>query len=250
MGDRVQIEVIDRLTGERRVESRPLPLEIGKKPQADNHILLDPGYTTISRIHGRLEQRGSGLVYVDDSSNGTTVAGNLVKGGEVALKGGETIQIENYELRIVEATPLIVKHTGPNLQPRSQIMLEPGQSALIKTTETGIALAGAGEEPVDGVLGRVTFDGAGVVLELEDPALVAEVKRNNGPVGGARVEARIFDVLSIRGDRLELMQPNHEKIVCGNPECHLLNDLPYEENCVWCGYYLAASGSFTRVTLP
>ena len=88
------------------------------------------------------------------------------------------------------------------------------------------------------------------MLELFDAALTEAVTVNNGPVRNARVEARPFDVIAIKGDRLELLQPNHEKIVCGNPECHLLNNLPFEENCTWCGYYLAASGSFTRVTLP
>lgn len=55
MGDHIQVEVTDRLTGERRVESCKLTLEIGKKPQAPNRILLDDKYRTISRIHGRLE---------------------------------------------------------------------------------------------------------------------------------------------------------------------------------------------------
>jgi len=250
MGDRVQVEVIDRLTGERRVENCPLPLEIGKKPQAQNHIQLDPRYTTVSRIHGRLEQRGPGLVYVDCSSNGTIVAGKHLKGAEVALSGGEAIQIENYELRLIKAVPLLVKHTGPNLRPRSEFAVEAGQSLLIKAADTSIALMEPVGEESEGVAARLTFDGAAVVLEIEDPALAAGVKRNNSPISGTRVEARFFDVLSIRGDRLELLQPDHQKIVCGNPECHLLNDLPYEENCVWCGYYLAASGSFTRVTPP
>lgn len=250
MDDRVQVEVTDRLTGERRVENCPLPLEIGKKPQAENHILLDARYATISRVHGRLERRGQGLVYIDESSNGTTIAGKLVKGAERALKGGEAIQIENYELRIIEAVPLLVKHTGPNLQPRGEFSLAPGSSLLITTTDTAVEVKEPDGEGSDGVAGRLTYDGAHVVLELNEPELVALVKRNNGPIKDVRVEANMFDVLAIRGDRLELLQPNHQKIVCGNPECHLLNELPYEENCIWCGYYLAASGSFTRVTLP
>lgn len=250
MGDRVQVEVIDRLTGERRVENCPLPLEIGKKPQAQNHIQLDPRYTTVSRIHGRLEQRGPDLVYVDCSSNGTIVGGKHLKGTEVALTGDEVIQIENYELRLIKAVQLLVKHTGPNLRPRSEFSLEPGESLLIRNTDSSIALMEPVGPETDGVAARLSFDGAAIILEIDDPALAAEVKRNNSPITGTRVEARVFDVLSIRGDRLELLQPNHQKIVCGNPECHLLNDLPYEENCVWCGYYLAASGSFTRVTPP
>lgn len=249
MEDRVQVEVVDRLTGERRVESCPLPLEIGKKPQAENHILLDPRYTTISRIHGRLEKRDGGLVYVDCSSNGTRAGGKLLKGAEVTLTGDETIQIENYELRIIKSASLMVKQTGPNLQPRAEVTLEPGQSLAIKSKDRGIELVEGGADQ-EGVIGRLTYDGAAIVLELDDAAGLSQVTRNNGPVSSPRIEARMFDVLAIRGDRLELLQPDHQKIVCGNPECHLLNDLPYEENCVWCGYYLAASGSFTRVTLP
>lgn len=249
MGDTIQVEVIDRLTGERRVEQCRLPLEIGKKPDAENAILLDPKYRTVSRIHGRLEQRGSGLVYVDCSSNGTTVAGELVKGQDRPLSGGETLQIENYELRLLDITPLQVKHTGPNLLPRKELSLAPGRTVLVKATDAGLELV-EGPEEMEGAAGRLSYDGSRITLELLDPALVDAVTVNNGPVTSVYVEARPFDVIGIKGERLELLQPNHDKIVCGNPECHLLNDLPFEENCVWCGYYLAASGSFTRVTIP
>jgi hypothetical protein len=249
MGDTIQVEVIDRLTGERRVEQCRLPLEIGKNPDAENAILLDPKYRTVSRVHGRLEQRGSSLIYVDCSSNGTTVAGRLIKGQDLPLQGGETLQIENYELRLLDANPLQIKHTGPNLLPRTELSLVPGQSLLVIRTDTGIELAEAPGEP-EAAIARLTYDGSRITLELNDPALIDAITVNNGPVSNVNVEARPFDVISIKGDRIELLQPNHEKIVCGNPECHLLNDLPFEENCTWCGYYLAASGSFTRVTLP
>jgi hypothetical protein len=249
MGDTIQIEVLDRLTGERRVEQCRLPLEIGKKPEAEHAILLDPKYQTISRIHGRLERRGATVVYMDCSSNGTRVAGQLLKGGDVVLEGGETLQIENYELRLLDTVVLQIKHTGPNLLSRKELSLEPGQSLLVKRADTGIELAEGADAGGDAI-GRLTYDGSGITLELRDPALVGAVTVNNGPVRNVRVEARPFDVIGIMGDRLELLQPDHQKIVCGNPECHLLNDLPFEENCTWCGYYLAASGSFTRVTLP
>jgi FHA domain len=249
MGDTIQVEVVDRLTGARRVESCRLPLEIGKKPDAASHILLDAKYSTISRIHGRLEQRGAVLVYVDCSSNGTTIAGELLKGRDRELNGGETLQIENYDLRILDVVLLQVKHTSPNLLPRQELSLEPGKSVLVRNVDGTLALT---EDPgeADGAAARLSYDGVSIVLELFEAELTQAVTVNNGPVRGARVEARPFDVIAIKGDRLELLQPNHEKIVCGNPECHLLNNLPFEENCTWCGYYLAASGSFTRVTLP
>lgn len=249
MGDHIQVEVIDRLTGERRVESCELPLEIGKKPEAPNRILLDAKYRTISRIHGRLEQRGPQLVYTDCSSNGTMIAGALLKGQDLLLTGGETLQIENYVLRFVQATPLLIKHTRSDLIARAELQLLPGRSLLLRKANVAIEFVD-GEQEGQGAVGRIRYDGGAVFLDLLDPSLVEAVVVNNAPVPNAHVEAQPFDVIAIGGERLELLQPDHEKIVCGNPECHLLNDLPFEENCKWCGYYLAASGSFTRVTLP
>lgn len=249
MGDTVQVEVVDRLTGERRVDLCRLPLEIGKKPESENAVWLDAKYRTVSRIHGRLERRGANLVYIDCSSNGTRVAGRIVKGEEHALQDEQTLQIENYELRILDVAPILIKHTNPSLLPRQEVFLEPGSFLFVHTTETGIELVKAAEEP-DGAAGRITYDGSRITFELSDPALANATTLNNAPVHTAKTEGRPFDVIAIKGDRLELLLPNEEKIVCGNPGCHLLNDLPFEENCTWCGYYLAASGSFTRVTLP
>lgn len=249
MGDAIQVEVVDRLTGERRVDRCRLPLEIGKKPEAENAILLDAKYRTVSRIHGRLERRGADLVYTDCSSNGTTVAGRLLKEEELPLQGGETLQIENYELRVLDVAPLLVKHTAPNLLPRQELSLEAGRSLFVRAADAGIALIESTAEP-DESAGRITYDGSRITIALSDPELANTTTLNNAAVGGMTAEARPFDVIAIKGDRLELLRPNVQKIVCGNPECHLLNDLPFEENCTWCGYYLAASGSFTRVTLP
>lgn len=250
MGGSIQIEVVDRLTGERRVEDCRLPLEIGKKPEAANHIQLDPKYRTVSRVHGRLEQRDNGLVYVDCSSNGTTIAGRLLKGEERALKGGETLKIENYDLYILDSAPLLVKHTAPTMVPRGEFALPPGKLMHLSVDADGVHLAEAETEGEGQVAAILSFDGSHVILDIQDADLVEAVTLNNGPVTGMHVEARPFDVIGVRGDRLELLKPDHDKIVCGNPDCHLLNDLPYEENCTWCGYYLAASGSFTRVTPP
>lgn len=150
-------------------------------------------------------------------------------------------------MRLIAVMPLHIKHTGPNLLSRAELSLPPGQTLLVRKFDGGIALA-EGEPQEAGA--RISYDGSAVVLELLDSSLVGAVTVNNATVTGVRIEAQPFDVIAIGGERLELLQPDHEKIVCGNSECHLLNDLPYEENCKWCGYYLAASGSFTRVTLP
>jgi FHA domain len=249
MGDHIEVEVIDQLTGERRVESCELPLEIGKKPEAPNRILLDSKYRTISRIHGRLEQRGPQLVYTDCSSNGTRIGGDLLKGQDRPLTGSEALQIENYTLRLIQATPLLIKHTSANLIARAELSLVPGRSLLVRKSNGTIELVD-GEQDEQGAAGRIRYDGGVIILDLLDPSLLDALKVNNAPVPSGHVEAQPFDVIAIGGERLELLQPDHDKIVCGNPECHLLNDLPFEENCKWCGYYLAASGSFTRVTLP
>ena len=89
---------------------------------------------------------------------------------------------------------------------------------------------------------------AGEALVVLDPALVTTLSVNRARPPGATHQARLNDVVGLGADRFEILQPDMPKIVCGNPACHLLNDLPFEENCTWCGFYLAASGSFTRVT--
>jgi hypothetical protein len=249
MRDSVEIEVLDRLTGVRKVEKCRLPLEIGKRPQGDSFILLDSGYPTISRIHGRLEDRDGQLVYTDCSSNGSKIAGRFLRSEERVFKTGETLQIENYDLRLVAPAHLQLKHTSASLLVRGEHHVMAGDSLFLKISDDKVEVISAAEEASD-ISGRITFNGAGIVFEISDPALVELMTLNRGPVAGARFEARPFDVVGIRDDRIELLMPNHQKIVCGNPKCHLLNDLPYEENCVWCGFYLAASGSFTRVTPP
>jgi FHA domain len=248
MGRKVHIEVFDRLTGERNVAEYELPIEIGKQPTTTEAITLDPKYQTISRIHGLIEERGQDIVYTDCSSNGTTIAGLVIKGAPHRLERSDIIGIENYNLRLVELVPIVVKHTGPALEDISHIHLVPGQSMLLTRNEGSLNLM-IGEDAGDGeIVARGKSDSTGIAFEVLDEQLLATFSVNKALVHSAKANTKLFDVVSIGGDRFELLTHGHEKIICGNPDCNLLNDLPFEENCIWCGYYLAAAGGFTRVT--
>ncbi len=254
MGQSIHVEILDRLTGTRTVEHCELPLEIGKQPTAQNHILLDAKYPTISRVHGKLSVSGPDLIYADCSSNGTKIDGTLLKGAERKIKRGEIFQIENYDIKVLDTSPVLIKHTGPTLNELSQSKVEAGETLLLTQANNQLAILPASQQDdVDQseatIVGKLTLEGDRIVLEISDEALLKTVTVNRSPVEANKTEAQIFDVIGVGGDRIEVLRSNHEKIVCGNPACHLLNDLPYEENCIWCGYYLAASGSFTRVTL-
>lgn len=259
MDARVEIEVVDRLTGVARIETCTLPVEIGKQPKATSNISLDSKYTTISRIHGTIEFSDGQYFFTDESSNGTTIGGETITGERREIVPGVAFQIENYNIRIVSSSPVLLKHTDQALKQfgeygiddvASYRIFRDGDHVRLEREVTGTQNETSGDGG-DAALGRLRIRDAGVVLELNaaaegDP----EIRVNNAPVSGASIEVRVFDVIGIGADRIEVLQKGHNKIVCGNSECHLLNDLPYEENCVWCGYYLASSGSFTRVTPP
>jgi pSer/pThr/pTyr-binding forkhead associated (FHA) protein len=252
MSSKIHVEIIDRSTGKRAVQLVSLPVEIGKQPTSQSCIRLDPTQVTISRVHGRIAASDDGgFVYTDSSSNGTTVDGTFVKGAERKFAVGDAIRIETFDLRIVELHSALIKHTDRNLKQIAEIRVAPGDAVLISRNDTGLTFAPEGEgDGGDSAVGRLLFDGNFATLETDDKDLASQVLLNGHPPKHTPVEARVFDVMQFGGDRLELLRPDASKIVCGNPECHLLNDLPFEENCVWCGYYLAASGSFTRVTPP
>ena len=254
----ISLEVLDRLTGERRIERCGLPVEVGKQPEGEHRVTLAPHYHTVSRRHGRLEDEGGRLIYVDSSSNGSTIGGLLLKGGRRHLAKGDAIQIENYTIRVIEAAPLRIKHTTALLADLGDLTLSPGEVVDIAATPAGLRMmvapvgqaAGQGDvaDSSQTPAARFTIGESGVAVEVLDPALVTTLSVNRARPPGATHQARLKDVVGLGADRFEILQPDMPKIVCGNAACHLLNDLPFEENCTWCGFYLAASGSFTRVT--
>lgn len=247
MSESIKLEIHDRKSGERRSEAPLMPVELGKFPQGSSTIQFAPDRETISRSHGRIEQAADGIYYVDTSSNGSKVAGERIKKEKRRLKPGDVIEIEQYEITVLESHALALKLTDTNLSPISELSIEPDESRAVVQNGDALTLkpAGADDEP----LALLSFNGSRLTVSQPEGATATDIRINNRTVS-LPAQASPGDVIAIGQYRIEALLRGQEKIVCGNPECHLLNDLPYEENCVWCGYYLAASGSFTRVTPP
>lgn len=250
MGQSLHVEIYDRSNGSRTVQVCDAPFEIGKQPQTASAIRLDPNQVTISRVHGRIELTGDVIVYTDSSSNGSTVAGTFLKGKGQAVSYGDVIKIENYELRILEVRAVLIKHTTAGLDVLGEQEIDPGGSLVLTKTDKLSLLPDTPEANEQPVIGRIHSDGITVTIELYDTGAQTSTVVNKHQSQDGPVSAKVDDVVEINGDRFEILRRDQKKIVCGNAACHLLNDLPFEENCDWCGHYLAASGSFTRVTLP
>jgi hypothetical protein len=253
MGDSIGLEIRDRRTGTVELRTVGLPVHFGKSPSGDNTVRFPSERDTISRQHGRLHREAGLLLYTDTSSNGSLVAGERIQNASLPVSTGQVIGIEDFEIRVIPSQDIVLKLTDGALALLGETVVAPG-SRVAFVHENGVS---SFRDILEGQTGQVedqvglcfSFDGTRLCLEAGDQADVSEVLVNNRNVSlPAKVSSG--DVLLVDGNRIEVLSRGHDKIVCGNPDCRLLNDLPFEENCVWCGYYLAASGSFTRVTPP
>lgn len=251
MSDRIKLEIFDRKTGERRIEETSLPAEIGKSPGGPNRIVLAADRPTISRSHGRFERRGDELRFVDTSSNGTTVGAERIKGIECRIRPEDEITIEDYAIRVVVEQTIALKLTDMKLTQLADKRVAAGGACIVTRDVGAFALQRPDEldDSAGSTVLELSFDGAAVSIDPKAGADVPEIRINNRTVS-LPARASPGDVILVGDNRIEVLRSGQEKIVCGNTSCHLMNDLPFEENCVWCGYYLAASGSFTRVTPP
>ena len=247
MSERIKLEIYDRKSGDRHAHATALPVEFGKFPQGANAIKLAPDRETISRSHGRIEHSSDGIYYVDTSSNGSKVAGERIKNDKRPLKPGQVIEIEQYEITLLESHTLLLKMTSGSMAPIGELSVDADENCFVVDEGGAYAIkpTAADVEP----LAMLSSNGSRLNVSQPSGAKTADIRINNRTVT-LPAQASPGDVIAIGQYRIEVLMPGQEKIVCGNPECHLLNDLPFEENCSWCGYYLAASGSFTRVTPP
>lgn len=247
MSERIKLEIHDRKSGDRHTHATALPVEFGKFPQGSNSIKLAPDRETISRSHGHIEQAADAFYYVDTSSNGSKVAGERIKNDKRRLKPGDVIEIEQYEITLLESHSLLLKMTSASLAPISELSIDADESCVV--VDEGAAYALKPAAPSEKPLAVLSSNGSRLNIVQPADAKSADIRINKRTVS-LPAQASPGDVITIGPYRIEVLMRGQEKIVCGNPECHLLNDLPFEENCSWCGYYLAASGSFTRVTPP
>ncbi len=253
MQDKIYLGVRNHTTGDYYVAACVLPVQIGRDKNANNQILLDWRYPTISRVHGTIEKSSRGLVYRDQSANGSRVGGLVVRDSQVGLSPQFQIEIENYTISRVEVEPYVIIGTDADLVVQQSIELLPGRGV-------GVASHGAQRgEPlfhlldlnrwIEGEMPQVgkfeVIDHQPVWVMASDAS--AKVLRNKSPIVQARTPLTSLDVLEIDGWRFELLLPHDSRIVCGYERCHLLNPPPLEANCRFCGRHLANSGGFSRI---
>jgi hypothetical protein len=248
MHNTIFIGVLDRTTNEYYVAACKPPVLIGRGDDLGNQILTDPKYSTVSRLHGVIEQASYGFTYTDRSKRGSRVGGLLLRGSRSALGNGVEIQIENYTLSIVEASPLIVVHTDPALLELNRALLLPGRGLGIKRGGTGLTLADLNRwtEWGDVMLAHLEMAGEGASLVLERPELQASSKINKAPLQSTKVAFRGGDVIEIDRQRFEIHEPGANQLVCSNAACNLINPFQHEANCRWCGWHLGSTAPVSR----
>jgi hypothetical protein len=265
MQEKLYLGVKNHANGEFFVAACSLPAQIGKQHDVKNQVLLDPSYPTISRIHGMIERTSRGFVYTDSSANGSRVGGLVVRDSRVALSPNFQIEIENYTITRVDAQPVQIYATGPDLVKLQCMELLPGrgvgvgEARAIKAKNpqrvSPIADRQARHEILD--LNRWTEWSLPTVghFEVNDQQVVwvaspgarGDAKKNKAPITQGRTPVVALDVIEIDGSRFEILHPHQSRIVCGYDRCHLLNPPPLEANCRFCGHHLANSGGFSRI---
>jgi hypothetical protein len=249
MQHRIYLEVHDKKSGEMYTVSCMPPVQIGKLNTEDNQILLDPIHDRVSRIHGVIEASGRGFIFTDRSSNGTRVGPILVHRGRTSMNSGFQLEIENYVIRHVELTPLVVLHTDKKLTEHGRRDLVAGKGIAIKRDSEGCRLADMNRwtEWREPAIARIELVGKEPVLVLDSGTTAKNVRVNKSPCKEGRRPLHANDVVTIDSERFEVLEPGAHRLVCGNEACHLINPPGFEANCKWCGHHL--TNGMTRLLL-
>ncbi|MEZ5852661.1 MAG: FHA domain-containing protein [Hyphomicrobiaceae bacterium] len=253
MQDKIYLAVRNHTTGDYYVAACVLPVQIGRDKNANNQILLDWRYPTISRVHGTIEKTPRGLTYRDQSANGSRVGGLVVRDGQVALSPQFQIEVENYTISRVEVEPFVIIGTDGDLVVQQSIELLPGRG--VGVAQRSPQHGGSQFQLLDlnrWIEGEMPQVGKFEVIDHQPVWVMsadatAKVLRNKSPITQARTPLASLDVIEIDGWRFELLLPHDARIVCGYDHCHLLNPPPLEANCRFCGRHLGNSGGFSRI---
>lgn len=253
MQDKIYLGVKNHTTGDYYVTACALPVQIGRDKNANNQILLDWRYPTISRVHGTIETSARGLIYRDQSANGSRVGGLVVRDSQVGLSPQFQIEIENFTISWVEVEPFVIIGTDRELVVQQSIELLPGRGVGVAPRNPSGRDAQfqlldlnrwiEGEMPQVGKFEVIDHQSVWVMAADTN----AKVLRNKSPVTQVRTPLVSLDVVEIDGWRFEILLPHESRIVCGYNHCHLLNPPPLEANCRFCGRHLANSGGFSRI---
>ena len=249
MIEKLYLAISNDVTGEQYVAGCRLPVRLGKHPDSDNQVLFDAKFRTISRVHGTIESTSRGLHYTDTSSNGSRVGGLVVRDAKVALSPRFEIEIGDYHVRPIEASPLTILTTEAALLELQRMDLLPGRGVGIVRRGSTLAIADLNRWTEWDKQLVATFQVVADqnVLVVENIDNGPTVLINKSTVNKPRTSLSALDVVEINHIRFEVLDPHMKSIVCSHETCQLLNCPPHEQNCKWCGRHLANTGAISRI---
>jgi hypothetical protein len=233
MIEKLYLSISNDVTGEHYVAGCRLPVRLGKHPDSDNQVLFDAKFRAISRVHGTIESTSRGLHYTDTSSNGSRVGGLVVRDAKVALSPRFEIEIGDYHVRPIEASPLTILTTEAALLELQRMDLLPGRGIGIVRRGSTLAIADLNRWTEWDKQTVATFQ------TVADQALLVVEDIDNGPP----IRINKSEV----NKALTVLAPHMKSIVCSHESCQLLNRPPHEQNCKWCGRHLANTGAISRI---
>lgn len=249
MIEKLYLSISNDVTGEHYVAGCRLPVRLGKHPDSDNQVLFDAKFRAISRVHGTIESTARGLHYTDTSSNGSRVGGLVVRDAKVALSPRFDIEIGDYHVRPVEASPLTVLTTEMALLELQRMELLPGRGIGVVRRGSTLAIADLNRwtewDKQTVAVFQVVADQN--VLVVEDIDNAPPILINKSKVTKQRSVLAPLDVVEINNIRFEVLDPHMKSVVCSHETCQLLNRPPHEQNCKWCGRHLANTGAISRI---
>jgi hypothetical protein len=242
----IEIEILDRLSHAKFVIFRSVPAIIGRNDFfSDRTANAGKDTKAISRSHFTIEQRQSGIQLRDHSRNGCTVDGRTIHNAAAPLSPASVIAIGRYELRVRPFSSLVVKQTSPALVDISEIALSAGQTVLLTTDGSNVRIVD--HDPSVPAILVLTESSGFIHCRKGDDATKHPLTVNKKAIVEEEFKLALRDVLASPGARFEIHKSDRASIVCGNPECRLLNEPVFENNCIWCGYHLAAGGGLSRI---
>jgi hypothetical protein len=249
MTDKLYLSINNEVTGEHYVAGCRLPVRLGKHPDSDNQVLFDAKFRTISRVHGTIESTSRGLHYTDTSSNGSRVGGLVVRDAKVALSPRFDIEIGDYHIRPIEASPLTILTTEAALLELQRMDLLPGRGVGIVRRGSTLAITDLNRWTEWDKQLVATFQVVADqnVLAVENADDGPRVTINKSTVNKPRTSLSPLDVVEVDHIRFEVLDPQMKSIVCSHETCQLLNCPPHEQNCKWCGRHLANTGAISRI---
>lgn len=244
------VHIFNRKLGDDRQVSVELPVSIGRDP--GNAIVLDIDDERYSRWHAEIQRARGGLELKDKSKNGTKIGSRTLKQEAAPLADEGRFAIFDYEFAVMLPAELQLILVGAGDAAREAHVLTADEGLFIIADKSGARIEratrdkGVSKSALAGKTALLCYlDGDKPVLANLGEAPGDEVQLNNAYLGSKPVYLQPYDVIFAGAARVEIHPVGRKARVCGNATCGLLNPDKLEENCRWCGDYLA--NSVTRI---